>query len=105
LANLSCHLAYHLEISGCATPALSQLSTGQKIDPRLKPLILCSAGGARATQNQGFSGFCPVLSSLRYQGLRTTSQSFEGKFAPKIAVDERPTLKYLESLRKYIGSQ
>ncbi|MEO1144925.1 MAG: hypothetical protein AAFY26_04940, partial [Cyanobacteria bacterium J06638_22] len=33
------------------------------IKPQLKPLILGSAGAARATQNQGFSGFCPVLRS------------------------------------------
>ncbi|MBE9100301.1 hypothetical protein [Vacuolonema iberomarrocanum] len=38
-------------------PIASALSTGQKIKPQLKPLILGSAGNARATQNQGFSGF------------------------------------------------
>ncbi|MEO1210998.1 MAG: hypothetical protein AAFX78_15850, partial [Cyanobacteria bacterium J06638_20] len=29
----------------------------KKINPQLKPLILGGAGTARATQNQGFSGF------------------------------------------------
>ena len=40
------------------------LSTGQNIKPQLKSLIVGSAGDARATNNQGVSGFCPVLRSL-----------------------------------------
>lgn len=39
-------------------PYSEGLSTRQKIKPLLEPLILGIAGG---TQNQGFSGFCPVL--------------------------------------------
>ena len=41
---------------------LRSLGAGQKIESLLKPLILFSAGTARAKQNQGFSEFCPVLS-------------------------------------------